>query len=137
MFQQGGKFYLNVSSWKHYQHLNFNNNNSSKDKYRDIDNPSQKATKFSCNLKHLNRLKTRTKNRQKTGLRKTKSTYSVSSVKERLANEAGANTGIDIYKLKQKMANTLSVMTNVLRNVVSKQRIRYKEKGFNLDLACK
>ncbi|XP_073824463.1 phosphatase and tensin-like protein isoform X2 [Musca autumnalis] len=33
------------------------------------------------------------------------------------------------------MANTLSVMTNVLRNVVSKQRIRYKEKGFNLDLA--
>lgn len=37
----------------------------------------------------------------------------------------------------QKMANTLSVMTNVLRNVVSKQRIRYKEKGFNLDLACK
>lgn len=34
------------------------------------------------------------------------------------------------------MANTLSVMTNVLRNVVSKQRIRYKEKGFNLDLAC-
>ncbi|XP_061390514.1 serine-rich adhesin for platelets [Musca vetustissima] len=33
------------------------------------------------------------------------------------------------------MANTLSVMTNVLRNVVSKQRIRYKENGFNLDLA--
>uniref|UniRef100_A0A1B0C653 Phosphatidylinositol 3,4,5-trisphosphate 3-phosphatase and dual-specificity protein phosphatase PTEN n=1 Tax=Glossina palpalis gambiensis TaxID=67801 RepID=A0A1B0C653_9MUSC len=32
------------------------------------------------------------------------------------------------------MANKLSVMTNVLRNVVSKQRIRYKEKGFNLDL---
>ncbi|XP_053960890.1 serine-rich adhesin for platelets isoform X1 [Anastrepha ludens] len=33
------------------------------------------------------------------------------------------------------MANTLSVMTNVLRNVVSKQRIRYKENGYNLDLA--
>lgn len=44
---------------------------------------------------------------------------------------------IEIQKLKLKMANTLSVMTNVLRNVVSKQRIRYKEKGFNLDLACK
>lgn len=58
------------------------------------------------------------------------------SVKERSINEAGSNTGIDIYKFKQKMANTLSVMTNVLRNVVSKQRIRYKEKGFNLDLAC-
>ncbi|XP_020713029.1 uncharacterized protein LOC101450346 [Ceratitis capitata] len=46
-----------------------------------------------------------------------------------------APSGINIDKFKHKMANTLSVMTNVLRNVVSKQRIRYKENGYNLDLA--
>ncbi|XP_065358637.1 serine-rich adhesin for platelets [Calliphora vicina] len=138
MFQQGGKLYLNVSNWKRYQQLNYTNNNNNKDRYRDIDNPTPQRDfkKFSCHLKHLNRLKKTTKsNSQKTGLRKAASIYSVSSVKERLANEAGSNTGIDIYRFKQKMANTLSVMTNVLRNVVSKQRIRYKEKGFNLDLA--
>ncbi|KRG03848.1 phosphatidylinositol 3,4,5-trisphosphate 3-phosphatase and dual-specificity protein phosphatase PTEN isoform X1 [Drosophila mojavensis] len=33
------------------------------------------------------------------------------------------------------MANTISIMSNALRNVVSKKRIRYKEKGFNLDLS--
>ncbi|XP_033156612.1 phosphatidylinositol 3,4,5-trisphosphate 3-phosphatase and dual-specificity protein phosphatase PTEN isoform X1 [Drosophila mauritiana] len=32
------------------------------------------------------------------------------------------------------MANTISLMSNVIRNVVSKKRIRYKEKGYNLDL---
>ncbi|XP_068150306.1 uncharacterized protein Pten isoform X2 [Drosophila tropicalis] len=32
------------------------------------------------------------------------------------------------------MANTISLMSNVIRNVVSKKRIRYKENGFNLDL---
>ncbi|XP_060660853.1 phosphatidylinositol 3,4,5-trisphosphate 3-phosphatase and dual-specificity protein phosphatase PTEN isoform X3 [Drosophila nasuta] len=32
------------------------------------------------------------------------------------------------------MANTISIMSNAIRNAVSKQRIRYKEKGFNLDL---
>lgn len=146
MFQQGGKFYLNASNWKRYQQLNntTNNNNNSrkqktKDKYCDIDDSKkQKISKFSCNLKPLNRLKkTKRNNCNKTGLRKSNSLYSISSVKERLTNEAGSNTGIDIYRFKQKMANTLSVMTNVLRNVVSKQRIRYKEKGFNLDLACK
>nr|XP_014089535.2 uncharacterized protein LOC106617072 isoform X1 [Bactrocera oleae]XP_014089544.2 uncharacterized protein LOC106617072 isoform X1 [Bactrocera oleae]XP_036217747.1 uncharacterized protein LOC106617072 isoform X1 [Bactrocera oleae]XP_036217748.1 uncharacterized protein LOC106617072 isoform X1 [Bactrocera oleae]XP_036217749.1 uncharacterized protein LOC106617072 isoform X1 [Bactrocera oleae]XP_036217750.1 uncharacterized protein LOC106617072 isoform X1 [Bactrocera oleae]XP_036217751.1 uncharac len=45
-----------------------------------------------------------------------------------------ASSGININKFKHKMANTLSVMTNVLRNVVSKQRIRYKGNGYNLDL---
>uniref|UniRef100_A0A6J0RG01 Phosphatidylinositol 3,4,5-trisphosphate 3-phosphatase and dual-specificity protein phosphatase PTEN n=1 Tax=Bactrocera dorsalis TaxID=27457 RepID=A0A6J0RG01_BACDO len=45
-----------------------------------------------------------------------------------------ASSGININKFKHKMANTLSVMTNVLRNVVSKQRIRYKDNGYNLDL---
>jgi len=35
------------------------------------------------------------------------------------------------------MANTISLMSNVIRNVVSKKRIRYKEKGYNLDLTCK
>lgn len=45
-----------------------------------------------------------------------------------------AASGININKFKHKMANTLSVMTNVLRNVVSKQRIRYKGNGYNLDL---
>lgn len=34
------------------------------------------------------------------------------------------------------MANTISLMSNVIRNVVSKKRIRYKEKGYNLDLTC-
>ncbi|KAM7352603.1 phosphatase and tensin-like protein isoform 2-T7 [Cochliomyia hominivorax] len=137
MFQHGGKFYLNASNWKRYQQFNNYNNNNKKDRYCDIDNPiGEKSTKkFSCSLKHLNRLKKTKRNCKKTGLRKTNSLYSISSVKERLTNEAGSNTGIDIYKFKQKMANTLSVMTNVLRNVVSKQRIRYKEKGFNLDLA--
>ncbi|XP_023298384.2 serine-rich adhesin for platelets [Lucilia cuprina] len=141
MFQQGGKFYLNASNWKRYQPLNYtNNNNKTKDRYQDIDNLNTTQTehlkKLTCNFKHLNRLrKTKTSNSQKTGLRKASSLYSISSVKERLENEAGSNTGIDIYRFKQKMANTLSVMTNVLRNVVSKQRIRYKEKGFNLDLA--
>lgn len=48
-----------------------------------------------------------------------------------------ASSGINIIKYKHKMANTLSVMTNVLRNVVSKQRIRYKGNGYNLDLTCK
>ncbi|EDV99450.1 GH13854 [Drosophila grimshawi] len=33
------------------------------------------------------------------------------------------------------MANTISIMSNAIRNVVSKKRIRYKEKGFNLDLS--
>ncbi|XP_020807188.1 phosphatidylinositol 3,4,5-trisphosphate 3-phosphatase and dual-specificity protein phosphatase PTEN isoform X1 [Drosophila serrata] len=32
------------------------------------------------------------------------------------------------------MANTISLMSNAIRNVVSKKRIRYKEKGYNLDL---
>ncbi|XP_043064759.1 phosphatidylinositol 3,4,5-trisphosphate 3-phosphatase and dual-specificity protein phosphatase PTEN isoform X2 [Drosophila ficusphila] len=32
------------------------------------------------------------------------------------------------------MANTISLMSNVIRNVVSKKRIRYKQKGYNLDL---
>ncbi|KAH8410679.1 hypothetical protein KR009_012185, partial [Drosophila setifemur] len=32
------------------------------------------------------------------------------------------------------MANTISLLSNTLRNVVSKKRIRYKEKGYNLDL---
>ncbi|XP_017075936.2 phosphatidylinositol 3,4,5-trisphosphate 3-phosphatase and dual-specificity protein phosphatase PTEN [Drosophila eugracilis] len=32
------------------------------------------------------------------------------------------------------MANTISLMSNVIRTVVSKKRIRYKEKGYNLDL---
>ncbi|KPU73883.1 uncharacterized protein Dana_GF14124, isoform B [Drosophila ananassae] len=32
------------------------------------------------------------------------------------------------------MANTISLMSNVIRNVVSKKRIRYKEKGYDLDL---
>ncbi|XP_070133161.1 phosphatidylinositol 3,4,5-trisphosphate 3-phosphatase and dual-specificity protein phosphatase PTEN isoform X1 [Drosophila bipectinata] len=32
------------------------------------------------------------------------------------------------------MANTISLMSNVIRNVVSKKRIRYIEKGYNLDL---
>ncbi|XP_030382794.1 uncharacterized protein LOC115630404 isoform X2 [Scaptodrosophila lebanonensis] len=32
------------------------------------------------------------------------------------------------------MANTISIMSNAIRNAVSKKRIRYKEKGFNLDL---
>lgn len=135
MFQLGSKFYLNAPNWKCYQDLNYNNS----DIYRDIEEESEKSpllSKLSCNLKGLNKL-TKSNNSHKTGLRRTSSTYSIRSVKERLANEAGSNTGIDIYKFKQKMANTLSVMTNVLRNVVSKQRIRYKEKGFNLDLACK
>jgi len=35
------------------------------------------------------------------------------------------------------MANTISLMSNVIRNVVSKKRIRYKEKGYDLDLTCK
>lgn len=146
MFQQGGKFYLNASNWKRYQQLNNNTNNNDSinqnttDRYCDIDidhSKRKKNSKFSCNLKHLNKLKKTKRNNNKTGLRKSNSLYSISSVKERLTNEAGSNTGIDIYRFKQKMANTLSVMTNVLRNVVSKQRIRYKEKGFNLDLACK
>ncbi|XP_017121206.1 phosphatidylinositol 3,4,5-trisphosphate 3-phosphatase and dual-specificity protein phosphatase PTEN isoform X1 [Drosophila elegans] len=32
------------------------------------------------------------------------------------------------------MANTISLMSNVIRTVVSKKRIRYIEKGYNLDL---
>lgn len=135
MFQLGSKFYLNAPNWKCYQNLNNKNN---RDIYGDIAEDLDKTpllTKLSCNLKGLNKKKS--KNINKKGLRRTSSTYSISSVKERLENEAGSNTGIDIYNFKQKMANTLSVMTNVLRNVVSKQRIRYKEKGFNLDLACK
>ncbi|KAH8287857.1 hypothetical protein KR018_002681, partial [Drosophila ironensis] len=32
------------------------------------------------------------------------------------------------------MANTISIMSNVIRHVVSKKRIRYKEKGYDLDL---
>lgn len=35
------------------------------------------------------------------------------------------------------MANTISIMSNAIRNAVSKKRIRYKEKGYNLDLTCK
>lgn len=35
------------------------------------------------------------------------------------------------------MANTISVMTNAVRGVVSKKRIRYQENGYDLDLACK
>ncbi|EDW64552.2 phosphatidylinositol 3,4,5-trisphosphate 3-phosphatase and dual-specificity protein phosphatase PTEN isoform X2 [Drosophila virilis] len=37
--------------------------------------------------------------------------------------------------LETNMANTISIMSNALRNVVSKKRRRYKEKGFNLDLS--
>ncbi|CAD7079133.1 unnamed protein product [Hermetia illucens] len=33
------------------------------------------------------------------------------------------------------MANTISVMTNAVRGVVSKKRIRYQENGYDLDLA--
>ncbi|XP_034471742.1 phosphatidylinositol 3,4,5-trisphosphate 3-phosphatase and dual-specificity protein phosphatase PTEN isoform X3 [Drosophila innubila] len=32
------------------------------------------------------------------------------------------------------MANTISIMSNAIRNAVSKKRIRYKEKGYDLDL---
>lgn len=35
------------------------------------------------------------------------------------------------------MANTISIMSNAIRNAVSKKRIRYKEKGYDLDLTCK
>ncbi|XP_017855415.2 phosphatidylinositol 3,4,5-trisphosphate 3-phosphatase and dual-specificity protein phosphatase daf-18 isoform X1 [Drosophila busckii] len=36
--------------------------------------------------------------------------------------------------LEANMANTISIMSNAIRNVVSKKRIRFVEKGFNLDL---
>lgn len=92
---------------------------------------------FPLNLKlNFNRLGAR-RNSHKTGHKGTTAKAYVCGAKKRSISEAGSNTGIDIHRFRQKMANTLSVMTNVLRNVVSKQRIRYKEKGFNLDLACK
>lgn len=140
MFQQGGKFYLNTTNWKRYQYLNYKEDDNNQIKhYRDEQQHHHQhhIWKLSqLNLKHFQNLKKRT-NSQKTGVTNGKGKYTVSCVQQRLTHEAGSNTGIDIYKFKQKMANTLSVMTNVLRNVVSKQRIRYKEKGFNLDLACK
>ncbi|XP_067621507.1 serine-rich adhesin for platelets [Eurosta solidaginis] len=68
--------------------------------------------------------------------RKLPATVTVTAKLKESARICGAATrGINFNKFKHKMANTLSVMTNVLRNVVSKQRIRYKENGYNLDLA--